>query len=157
MSLVSEKIPFSWFRVHLANDLLPSWYKVSVTENGFFHANLDREWNRTDDTNGTLVSQCRLIYVFSVGFEITGESKYKKALQDGANFLLDYFYDASGRMVQKIDEARRPTFIRYDSYGNVSRVSDSSGVWEKFEFAFDDAKKQSYSKITSATGRIEEV
>lgn len=88
-----SSIPFFWFKNHLTKELLPRWYKASVTKCGLFHPCLDREWKKIGGTQGTLVSQSRLLYVFSIGFLKTGNRNYKLAVLNGADFLINHFYD----------------------------------------------------------------
>jgi mannose-6-phosphate isomerase len=87
-------IPFEWFRDHFLNELLPRWYEAAVTDSGFFHVNLDRDWTPLENNKiGTLVSQARLLYVFSVGFRLTHDPSYRDAVEAGARFLLAHFTD----------------------------------------------------------------
>ncbi len=87
-------IPFEWFHDHCLNELLPRWYEAAVTASGFFRVNLDRDWTPLEDHKiGTLVSQARLLYVFSVGFRLTQDSAYRDAVEAGARFLLAHFTD----------------------------------------------------------------
>ncbi len=66
-----------------------------MTDSGFFHVNLDRDWTRIEDNKvGTLVSQARLLYVFSVGFRLTQDPAYRDAVEAGARYLLTHFTDA---------------------------------------------------------------
>ena len=119
---ISPLIPFSWFENHLTEDLLPLWYKASVTENGLFHSPLDQQWKRMGKKRGTLVSQSRLLFVFSVGFLKTGNPNYKRVVQQGADFLLNHFYDKvnggfnwtcdqNGKIIKDFKDAYGHTFL----------------------------------------------
>ncbi|MGD8294450.1 MAG: hypothetical protein PVF37_22245, partial [Desulfobacterales bacterium] len=68
-----------------------------------------------------------------------------------------YQYDNKGRLGMSIDAAGRPTIITYDSYGNVKSVLDQHGQGHRFEYDFDEAKKEQYVRITFESGRIKEV
>ena len=85
--------PFAWFREHLLADILPHWLKGAVTPNGFFWPQLDRAWARHGSGLGTLVSQSRLLFVFSTGYRLTGDNAYLDATAVGADFLLKTFED----------------------------------------------------------------
>jgi len=89
----SSAFPFEWLRNHLVNDILPHWLDATVTENGFFWPQLDRQWQRRSPGFATLVSQSRLVSVFSIGYAITGEKAYREAAAAGADFLLRAFDD----------------------------------------------------------------
>ena len=89
----SSAFPFEWFRNHLVNEVLPHWLDASVTENGFYWPQLDRQWRRRPPGFATLVSQSRLISVFAAGYAITGEKAYREAAAAGADFLLRAFDD----------------------------------------------------------------
>jgi RHS repeat-associated protein len=68
-----------------------------------------------------------------------------------------YQYDSKGRMSLAVDAEGRPTIITYDSYGNVESVLDQHGNGHRFEYDYDEAKKEQYARITSTSGRIKEV
>jgi mannose-6-phosphate isomerase len=86
-------VDWAWFRTHLLDEILPRWRKAACTASGLFVPHLDREWRRTGDVTGTLVSQGRLLYNFAVGHRLTGEQPYLDAVEAGARFLHDAFYD----------------------------------------------------------------
>ncbi|MFC1718107.1 AGE family epimerase/isomerase [Candidatus Poribacteria bacterium] len=90
--LSHEKL--NWFREHLINEILPRWLAHSRTENGLFFTNLGRKWERLQRDDCSLVSQTRLLYNFSVGYQLTGQAEYLEAVNDGANALLRYFRDS---------------------------------------------------------------
>ena len=84
---------FEWFRNHLIEELLPQWLYSSATDEGFFFTHFDRQWNRKPIDYGTLVSQSRLLYNFSIGYELTGNEEYRKAVEAGARFLTEVYRD----------------------------------------------------------------
>jgi mannose/cellobiose epimerase-like protein (N-acyl-D-glucosamine 2-epimerase family) len=92
MTDLSEKL--NWFREHLTNDILPRWLTHARTENGLFFPHLGRNWEQRYKDICTLVSQCRLIYNFSVGYRLTGQTEYLEAVNHGADALLRYFRDS---------------------------------------------------------------
>lgn len=86
-------VDLGWFRHHVLTDILPHWLASAVTDEGLFLPDLDRQWRRLPVFHGTLVSQSRLLYNFAVGYELTGDEAYLRALRGGARFLLDKFRD----------------------------------------------------------------
>ena len=84
---------FDWFRTFLLDDLLPHWLRHAVTDEGLFLTQLDRRWRPLGEQFGTAVSQTRLLYNFSVGYDLTGDDRYLRAVDSGARFLLDKFRD----------------------------------------------------------------
>lgn len=87
----------NWFNMHLVDEILPHWLEAAVTPSGFFHVSLDRAWQRVEPAQATLVSQCRLLYDFSVGWRLTGDDHYRDAVAAGAEFLIRYFTDPEWR------------------------------------------------------------
>ncbi|MGD8239259.1 MAG: AGE family epimerase/isomerase, partial [Armatimonadota bacterium] len=78
----------SWFKEHLLSELLPRWLASAPTDSGLFLPHLDRQWRRQPESYGTIVSQGRLLYNFAVGYELTGDDEYAKAVERGARFLI---------------------------------------------------------------------
>jgi mannose-6-phosphate isomerase len=87
-----EKIDFTWFRGHLLDDILPKWL-MAVTDQGLFLSHFDRKWQPLHRNFGTLVSQGRLLYNFSQGYALTGDTRYLDAVESGSQFLLNHFRD----------------------------------------------------------------
>jgi mannose/cellobiose epimerase-like protein (N-acyl-D-glucosamine 2-epimerase family) len=54
---------------------------------------LDRRWRRRQNSYATIVSQARLLYNFSIGYELTGDEQYLGAVEKGARALLDLLRD----------------------------------------------------------------
>ena len=84
---------FGWFREHLLTSVLPHWLRCAVTEEGLFSSGFDRAWRPTGPQLGTLVTQGRLLYNFSKGYELTGRGEYRQAVEAGGRFLLEHFRD----------------------------------------------------------------
>ncbi|MBF0227164.1 MAG: fibronectin type III domain-containing protein, partial [Desulfobacterales bacterium] len=59
-------------------------------------------------------------------------------------------------MISTTDSAGRVTEISHNDLGAVSEVSSPSRV-HKFEYEYDDSKKEFYTKITTPSGMIKEV
>ncbi len=113
-------IPFLWFQQHLVDGLLPRWHAAAVTNSGFFYVNLDRDWSRLPENVGTLVSQARSLYVFSVGYMLTRKPAYRKAVEVGARFLLAHFADIEhGGYVWACDSEGEILDATKDAYGHA--------------------------------------
>ena len=94
--MTGPEMDWQWFKSHLVRELLPRWYAAAVTESGFFHAGLSRKWERIGPETATLVSQSRLIFVFSAGHLVTKDPHYRSAAAEGTGFLLSKFKDPHG-------------------------------------------------------------
>ena len=89
----SFQIDLPWFRRHLLEEILPAW-KEAITDSGYFACHFDHAWRREDKGFGTLVSQNRLIYNFAQGYALTGDQALLNAVDAGARFLVENFWDA---------------------------------------------------------------
>jgi mannose/cellobiose epimerase-like protein (N-acyl-D-glucosamine 2-epimerase family) len=89
---MSEHIDTDWFR-SLALDLLSRWLDAADTDEGLFLPQLDRQWRRIGEPEGTVVSQTRLLHNFAIANDLTDDDRYRDAVVRGARFLLDGFRD----------------------------------------------------------------
>ncbi len=78
-------------------------------------------------------------------------------INDVQNYDSVYEYDGKGRISRTIDAGGRPTIVAYDDYGDIKSVVDRLGNGHFFEFDYDEAKKEQYSRITTSSGRIKEI
>ena len=92
-AMTEEHIDRAWFRRSLVEDNLAHWLAAAPAPNGFFRTTLDRQWRPAATQTATLVSQSRMLYVLSVGYEVTGRDEYLQAVRKGAEFLLAHFSD----------------------------------------------------------------
>ncbi len=88
------RIDLPWFRRHLLAEILPRW-REAITASGYFACHFDHAWRREDKGFGTLVSQNRLIYNFAQGYALTGDPAWLDAVDAGARFLVEHFWDAA--------------------------------------------------------------
>ncbi len=145
-----------WFRSQLEQEILPCRYNATITDNGFFHANLNRKWEPTGEAVASLVSQSRLIYVFSAGYLVTGKEQYKNAVEKGTEFLLNHFRDPDykeffwkadnqGIPLEHIKEAYGHAFIilalafAYRVLQAPSLLTEACAVLELFQTQFRDS------------------
>jgi len=116
-------VELAWFRSHLLDDLLPRWLAVAPHPNGFLQPHVDRQWRRATPTHATLVSQCRLIHNFAVGWELTGGGAYREAVAAGSDFLVRSFADARhGGWFWSVEPDGSPRERRKDTYGHAFAV-----------------------------------
>ena len=119
-ALEKETFDFAWFKHHVLSDILPKWLQHSVTDEGLFLPHLDREWSPRGDGYGTLVSQSRLLYNFSMGYELTRREEYLSAVESGARFLLEKFRDNDyGGWFWSCNRNGEILDSRKDSYGHA--------------------------------------
>ena len=112
-----------WFRNHLIQEILPNWLRRAPTEEGFFFTHFDRRWNRQPRDDGTLVSQCRLLYNFSIGYELTGKEEYRKAVEAGARFLVEVYQDRDfGGWFRSCSRHGMVVDSHKDSYGHAFAI-----------------------------------
>jgi RHS repeat-associated protein len=68
-----------------------------------------------------------------------------------------YQYDSKGRLHQATDAAGRVTLIGYDEYANVASVLDSENNGYRFEFDYDQSRKESYASVVFPGGMLKEL
>ncbi len=82
-------------RRHIRNRLIQGsfakWVKAAPTSNGYFKSAMNRRWKAGRRQKSHLISQTRLLYVMAQAYEITRQSKYRKQVKKGADFLLRYY------------------------------------------------------------------
>ena len=130
----------AWFKEHLIRDILPHWLRSAVTDTGLFVPSLDRTWSRVGSEIGTLVSQSRLLYTFSKGYELTREEKYLEAVERGARFLLDHFRDPMyGGWLWSCNSQGQVIDAQKNSYGHAFAVF---GLSHAYQITEDDVFKE---------------
>ena len=85
-----EHIDEAWFRKSLVDEA-SHWLAATRTPNGFFNTNIDRRWRSMEPQSATTVTQSRLLYVLSRGFDLTQDPQYLAAIKAGTAFLIDHF------------------------------------------------------------------
>lgn len=108
-----------WFRQALLGETA-HWREAASTPSGFFRPMLDRQWRPVGEQTGTLVSQCRLLFVMATGYEVTREGSYLEAVRKGADFLLAHFRDAQyGGWFWSVSPQGQALDSSKDSYGHA--------------------------------------
>ncbi len=112
-------IDAEWFRSALLGEAA-HWREAAATESGFFQPFLDRRWRPKPRQYGTLVSQCRQMFVMARGYELSGEQAYLTALRKGADFLLSNFRDQEyGGWFWSISPSGQVLDAAKDTYGHA--------------------------------------
>jgi mannobiose 2-epimerase len=110
---------WDWFPSHV-KELLGLIHSKTVSEDGLFHPHFDYRWERKETPIRTLVSQSRLIYNLTQGFQISGEERYRSAAEKGADVLINYFKDRrQGGYFWSCDPDGRIREDRKDCYGHA--------------------------------------
>jgi len=115
----------TWIAADFRDASYAKWYEASFRRDGFMRPFVDRRWRPEPRQYATLVSQARLVYVMSVGFEQTGEARFREAAEKGARFLLDRFKadDDEGWYWRVDGEGReRSRSKRRDAYGRAFAI-----------------------------------
>jgi len=88
---ISQTTDIVWARPFLT-DLLSKWRSSISTHEGLFRPQFSRTWDAVDSSQPViLVSQCRLIYTMSVGYQLTGEQQYFDVASQGLESFEKYF------------------------------------------------------------------
>jgi mannose-6-phosphate isomerase len=89
----ASRIDAVWHRNDLIETQLRPWLAHAATTNGAFNVAFDRRWQPKTVDELDVVAQCRLIFSFAVGYEITREARYLDVARKGADYLLKNFAD----------------------------------------------------------------
>ena len=117
---IDEYCDRNWLRKTLVEDNLYKWLSASTTESGFFKNSLDRNWEAEKNQKATLVSQSRLIYVMSTGFDLTKDKRFYEATQKGSDFLLEHFKsNHSGKWYWSVLPNGKVISNSYNQYGHA--------------------------------------
>ena len=144
----------TWFLSHLTG-LVDLIYKKTYRDSGLFFPHFDFQWRMKDETIRTLVSQSRLIFNFSQAWFVTGEERYREAVEKGADALLDTFKDREfGGLFWSCDGEGNILEDRKDCYGHAfvifalshaaraakedRYVDEALSVWEETKKGFRD-------------------
>ena len=109
-------IPYTdpeFYRTHILEQLLPFWKRHAVDENyGGFVTHLDRRGRKTSDMLKSSAMQARMVYGFTIGYELSRNPDYLRLAQHGVRFLVERMWDSgAGGWYQdvSIDGNRRTT------------------------------------------------
>lgn len=98
---------------------LDLWLTASAQPSGLFYPFLDRQWQRMAPAPLTLVSQCRLIYNFSRGYESWQSQAYADAAQAGVAALQRFFAVSPGRWRWSVTPNGAAQDDTPDAYGHA--------------------------------------
>lgn len=68
-----------------------------------------------------------------------------------------YDYNASGRLIRKVDANGRVVNITYDNGGYVYSVVDDRGNGKYFQYNYDKNSRQYYAQVRTSGGQVKEV
>lgn len=109
-----------WFGGHMLEEILPRWLAAAPSPGGYFHAGLDRHWQRVPLAEATLVSQSRLLYNFSAGWRATGDPRYREAVAEGSRFLVAHLGDpVHPGWLWSVTDRGEPLDPGKDAYGHA--------------------------------------
>ena len=114
----ADRIRSEW-AASFVRSTLGHWLTASAAGTGLFNPFLDRAWTARAVDRRTLVSQSRLIYNFSRGFDITGESRYADAAALGIEALDRHFHRGNGAYRWSVLSDGSPGDDSADSYGHA--------------------------------------
>ena len=141
-------LDIGWFKDHLTDEVLPKWLNNSVTVEGFFYTDFDRQWKRRPSEHNTLVAQSRLLYNFSVGHILTGRKEYRRAVEAGARFLIEAYRDREfGGWFRSCSRDGNVVDSDKDSYGHAFAMFGLS-------HAYRCTRNQDYKKAACETWEI---
>ena len=86
---------------------------------GFFHVALDRRWQQRPFEATTVIAQSRAIYLNAEAFRASREGRFRKAVEQGAAFLVRYFEDERGGFYWEVTPEGQPANRLKQGYGNV--------------------------------------
>lgn len=118
-----------WYRQALRADL-ERYVAATPAANGFLKPRLDRRWRPYAEQSVTLVSQARLLFVLATGYAITGEARYRAAVERAARFLLAHFRDREmGGWVKQVSPSGQVMDDHKDSYSHAFAMFALTHAW----------------------------
>lgn len=144
---------FPWFEQQFLEEIVPRWKAAAPQENGCFHTSFDKNWNRIEQPAVTLVSQARMLYLFSHAFRRTGNVAFRKLVVDGARFLGEYCADKErGGFCWSVTNDGEWVDTTRDAYGHAFALL---GLIHTFDITGDiSALKGALRAYKSLTGRF---
>lgn len=122
-------IDFTWFQNQL-DEILINRFDPVITSHGLFMPFFDRRWNHIKDKYSTLMSQARLLFVFSTAYRLYGDEVFLCAVERGAEFLLDRFWDERyGGYVHGVDPEGNILDERKSGYAHTFVVFGLLHAW----------------------------
>jgi len=119
------------FKGHALDEVISFWLEHSIDEEfGGFWTHLERDGNRFGDGRKFLVMQSRMIYSFTLAYRLSGEDEYLEVAENGANFLMQHFWDEKHggwfwsveRSGRKTRELGREIGLEKRSYGHAFAI-----------------------------------
>ncbi len=119
----------NWFRQTLRHDL--ARYRANVlAPNGLLRPLLNREWQPYPKQTATLVSQTRLLFVMSAGYELTADKWYREAAREAGDFTLEHFRDSDhGGWFRRVSANGAVLDDSKDSYSHAFAIFGMVQAW----------------------------
>jgi mannose/cellobiose epimerase-like protein (N-acyl-D-glucosamine 2-epimerase family) len=102
-----------------ADTSIRPWLKHSVAPNGFFRTRFNRSWQEQDGYKFvTLTEQARILFVLATGYDLSGDIRFKEAVQSGGNFLVKNMRNpANGGWHKSVDSQGKTIRSDVEPYG----------------------------------------
>jgi mannose/cellobiose epimerase-like protein (N-acyl-D-glucosamine 2-epimerase family) len=137
MQDMSKNIAAPWASAFL-RFLLDAWQEASQTNNGIFYPHLDRNWQKMPCRSATLVSQSRLIYNFSRGYETFQKHSYAASVEQGIEALQRCFLSPTGHYYWAVALDGSAVDTAADCYGHafcLLALSTAAAVFARSDWA----------------------
>lgn len=95
------------------------WLEACPAPGGLFLPEMDRRWQPRTGSCATLVSQSRLLYVFSRGAARGGDHRFVRAVESGAEALLSRFATPAGGWASCVAPDGVLIDATFSAYGNA--------------------------------------
>ncbi|MEI7867970.1 MAG: AGE family epimerase/isomerase [Candidatus Methylumidiphilus sp.] len=119
----SVKIDGEWHKQALLQGHLSHWLEVSPTPNGYMNPVFTRRWRLIPKPSTTLTQQTRIIYIFAIGYQLSGDKRYLDAAVNGAEFLFRHFRDpVYGGWFQAVAPDGKVLDESKDTYGHAFAI-----------------------------------
>ena len=83
------------------------WLENAPDGSGFFRTRFNRTWQpRKGNDRVSLVRVTRLLYIFSTGYDLTGDTRYRELVRSGGQFLLAKMRNSTNGGWHKIVNSR---------------------------------------------------
>lgn len=104
----------------LLDGLLVRWVEVAPSASGAMRSAVDRRWAAAPEQPGYVTEQARLVYAFTIGYELTRDKRYLDAAQRGADFLLTRFRDpVHGGFFTRVGADGSVVYAAKSTYGHA--------------------------------------
>ncbi len=94
LPMQSDKYGSAYFYHQLTNHILPFWKDNALdTHHGGYIVHLSENGERYESSSKSTAMHARMVYAFSVGYQIQQDSHYLKCADHGVRFMIDHLWD----------------------------------------------------------------